>query len=70
MDKRGRGSIMIFRQRFVVSQYQKIRRGTIPGFRKILVSKLFMHKRGRVSRFSVKIVLSRSTEKIRRGTPL
>ena len=44
----------IFRKKILVSQYRKIRRGTLPGFRKILVSKLFMHKRGGViSRLSV-----------------
>ena len=37
-------------------------------FRKLLVAKKFMDRKGGVSQFSVEIILSHSAEKIRRGT--
>ena len=54
MDKRGGtggegGSITIFRRKFFVSVPKKFRRGTLLCFRKLLVSKNFMDKRGRGS---------------------
>ena len=42
---------------------KKYRRGTLPHFRRILVFKIFMHKR-RVSQFSVRIFLSHNAEKL------
>ena len=48
---------------------EKLHRGTLLCFRKFLVSKKFVDKRGGVSRFFVKNFLSRSAEKFRRGTP-
>ena len=42
---------------------KKYRRGTLPHFRRILVFKIFMHKR-RVSQFSVRIFLSHNAEKV------
>ena len=42
---------------------EKIRRGTLPGFGKILVSKIFMPKRGAVSRFSVVILKLKNVDK-------
>ena len=46
LDNRG----VTILSKFFLSQYQKICRKILPGFRKILVSKLLMHERG-VSRF-------------------
>ena len=46
---------------------EKFRRGTLPCFKKIRVSKNFMPMRG-ISRFSIENLLSHSTESFRRGT--
>ena len=54
---------MIFCRKHFVSQYRKIRRGILPGFKKILVSKVFMHKRGAVSQSSVVILKLRNVGK-------
>ena len=49
---------------------EKIRRETLLCFRKVLVTKNFMHKRRVVSRFSVEYFLLHSSEKHRMGTLL
>ena len=41
MDKKGKGCITIFVENFLSHSTEKFCRGTLPGFRKILVSKLF-----------------------------
>ena len=50
---------------FLSHRTEKVRRGTLPGFRKILVSKLLIHKRGggAVSLFSVVIIKLKNVEK-------
>ena len=58
---------------FLSHSTERLRRGTLLGFTKILVSKKIMDKRGGgrgkgVSQFSVENFLSHSAEKIRRGT--
>ena len=68
-------SVTILGLKFFVSEYRNLRRGTFPFFTNFLVSKNFIAKRwgrkqGGVSRYSVKNVLSHSTEKLRRGTIL
>ena len=70
MDKRG-GGIRICR-RFFLSQRPEKSTGnpSVLCFRKLLVAKKFMHKRGVVSGSSVDNFLSYSAEKIRRGTLL
>ena len=66
MPKRG---ISQFSVKNLFRSTEKLRRGTPLCFRKLLVSKNVRDKRaGRVSRLSVGIVLSHSTETFRRGT--
>ena len=69
MDKRGGGgeNIRTFCRLFFVSQYRRIRRGTLRCSRKFRVSKNFMHKRS-ISGFSIDYYLSHSTKELRRGT--
>ena len=69
MDKRGKGSITIFCQNCFVSITKNFvgEPGTFWCFRKFVVSKNFMLQRV-MSRFSVEIFLSHSTEKFRKGT--
>ena len=43
--------IKIFRRKISVSQHRIISWGTLPGFRKNLVSKIFMHKKGVITIF-------------------
>ena len=58
-DKRGEGerrNIKISAENFLSHSAEKFRRGSLPGFKKILVSKIFMHGRGgALSCFSVVI---------------
>ena len=54
---------------FMSQTAEKICRGTLRCFRKLRVSKNFVHKRG-ISRFSVESFLFESTKKVRRGTVL
>ena len=65
----GGGTITIFRQKFSLSHYRKIRRGTLLCFRKFRVSKNVNDKRrgGCITIFLSKF-FSHITEKIRRGT--
>ena len=49
---------------------KKLRKGTFLCFRKILVSKYFMHKKGRGITVLCRFFLSHSTETFRRGTLL
>ena len=70
MGSEGERSVTILCQKVFVSEYQKISQGN-PFFTKILVSKKFMDKKwgmkeGGVSRYSVKNVLTQSTEKLHR----
>ena len=67
-----RGSIKIFRRNFFVSQCRKTLQGNpfVLCFGKFPVTNKFMDKKGGVSKFSVEILLSRSTEKLHRGTLL
>ena len=44
-DKRGAG-ITVYRQTYFSHSGKKFRKGTHPRFRKLLVLKIFMHKRG------------------------
>ena len=64
-DKRG-ARITIYRQIFFSHSGKNIRRGNLARFRKFLVLKIFMHKRG-VSHFSFKKFMSHSAEKVCRG---
>ena len=57
-----RGDITIFCQKYCLST-EKLCRGTLLYFRKLLVSKLFIHKRGAVSRFSVVIIKLKNVSK-------
>ena len=67
MDKRDEGCLKFFHRKFF-SHSAKIRRGVLLCFRKCMVSKNFMSKRG-ISPFSAEI-FSQSTEKLRRGSLL
>ena len=60
---------MTFREKFFVSQYQKISLGNTSVYRKILGSeKIYASERGEgVSKFSIEIFLSHSAENFRRG---
>ena len=64
------GYVTIFRRNFFVSQCRKLSFGnpSMPCFRKFLVAKKFMDKKGGVSNFSIENFLSQSAEKCRRGT--
>ena len=54
---------------FCLTVPKRITRGTLRCFRRIQVSKIFMHTRSRgLLRFSVEKLLSHSTETFRRGT--
>ena len=60
---------MTFRSKFFVSLYQKISLGNTSVYQKISgIEKFYASERGEgVSRFSVKLFLSHSAEKFRRG---
>ena len=67
MDKRGGGSIKIFRQNFSVSQCRKIPQGNPLLLHQFRVSKKFgKEEGGGVSRYSVENFLSHSAENFRR----
>ena len=65
------GYVTIFRRNFFVSQYRNIssRNPSVLCFRKLLVAKKFMEKKGEggVSIISVEFFLCQSAEKFRRG---
>ena len=67
--RRGFHCFLFFFSDFFVSQCRKILWRTIQCFRKLRLSKNFMHKKG-ISLFSVENFLSHSAEKIRKGTLL
>ena len=69
MHKKGRGYHDFPSEIFCLPVPKHFVRGTLLCFRKFRVSKNFMPKRG-ISRFSVENLLSRSTEKLRKGTLL
>ena len=67
---RGGGSIMFFSRQFFFAQCRKSQQGnpSVLCFRRLLVSKFFMDKKGGISRVSVENFLSDSAEKFRSGT--
>ena len=67
---RGGGSIMFFSRQFFFEQCRKNQQGnpSVLCFRRLLVSKFFMDKKGGISRVSVENFLSDSAEKFRSGT--
>ena len=67
---RGGGSIMFFSRQFFFAQCRKSQQGnpSVLCFRKLLVAKSFMDKKGGISRVSVENFLSDSAEKFRRET--
>ena len=67
---RGGGSIMFFSRQFFFEQCRKKQQGnpSVLCFRRLLVSKFFMDKKGGISRVSVENFLSDSAEKLRSGT--
>ena len=64
----GKGVLRFSVEKFLCHSTEIFRRGTLRFFRKILVSKNFIHKRG-MSRFSVEHFLSHSAEEFRREDP-